>query len=240
MSPVGHFAGLWTFALLAVLSATAQGPSTAAPPVAVKDPVTDEYHGMKVADDYRWLEDGKSAETKQWLAAENSYSLAYFKHAAAWNSVLQDLKNPRDKPGATQRSLDFRNGRFFYLELDRTRQQQAVLMTSTSLGTANSPPANARVLLDPTALDTSGHTSIDWYKPSLDGSLIAVGLAVGGSEREALTVFQTSTGKQVGEAFVPMGFDGAERTMAWLPGNKGFLYAGYDRGGGAAAQDTLV
>jgi prolyl oligopeptidase len=240
MSPVGHIAGLSTFALLAVLGAIAQGPSAAAPPVAAKDPVTDEYHGVKVVDDYRWLEDGKSAETKQWLAAENAYSLAYFKHAAAWNSILQDLKNPRDKPGATERGLDFRNGRFFYLALDRTRQQQAVLMTSTSLGMPNSPPAAARVLLDPSALDPSGHTSIDWYKPSLDGSLIAVGLAVGGSEREALTVFQTSTGKQVGEAFVPMGFSGAERTVAWLPGNKGFLYAGYDRALAAAAQSTVL
>jgi len=240
MSPVGHFAGLSTFALLALLGALAQGPSTAPPPVAAKDPVTDEYHGIKVADDYRWLEDGKSAETKQWLAAQNAYSLAYFKHAPAWNSILQDLKNPRDKRGATQHSLDFRNGLFFYLQLDRTRQQQAVLMTSTSLGTADTPPANARVLLDPAALDPSGHTSIDWYKPSLDGSLIAIGLAVGGSEREALTVFQTSTGKQVGEAFVHMGFSGGDRSVAWLPGNKGFLYAGYDRAVAAAAQSTVL
>jgi prolyl oligopeptidase len=239
MSPVFHCAGLSAFLLLA-LTANAQGQSTAPPPVAAKVPVTDEYHGIKVVDDYRWLEDGKTAETKQWLAAENSYSLAYFKHAAAWNSILQDLKNPKDNPGATQRRLEFRNGRSFYLQLDRTRQQQAVLMTSTSLGTANSPPANAKVLLDPTVLDPSGHTSIEWYKPSLDGSLIAVGLAVGGSERSALTVFQTSTGKQVGAAFVPMDFPGASRTVAWLPGNKGFLYAGYDPAVAAATQSAVL
>ena len=232
MSPVFHFV------LLAVFAANAQ--ATAPPPVAAKVPVTDEYHGVKVVDDYRWLEDGKSAETKQWVAAENAYSLAYFKRAPAWNSILQDLKNPKDKPGATERGLAFRNGRFFYLQLDRTQQQQAVLMTSTSLGTANSPPENVKVLLDPTVLDPSGHTSIDWFKPSLDGDLIAVGLAVGGSERSALTVFQTSTGKQVGSAFVPMGFSGAERSVAWLPGNKGFLYAGYDPAAAAAAQSTVL
>jgi prolyl oligopeptidase len=53
-------------------------------------------------------------------------------------------------------------------------------------------------------------------------------------------VFQTSTGKQVGSAFVPMGFPGAERSLAWLPGNKGFLYAGYDPGVAAAAQSTVL
>ena len=240
MSPGCHCAGLSTFLLLAVFTANTQTQSTAPPPVTAKVPVTDEYHGVKVVDDYRWLEDGKSAETKQWVAAQNTYSQAYFKRAPAWNSILQDLKNPQNNPGATESELEFRNGRFFYLQLDRTRQQQAVLMTSSSLGTANSPPANAKVLLDPTVLDSSGHTSIDWYKPSLDGSLIAVGLAVGGSERSALTVFQTSTGKQVGSAFLPMGFPGAERSLAWLPGNKGFLYAGYDPAVAAAAQSTVL
>jgi prolyl oligopeptidase len=153
---------------------------------------------------------------------------------------LQDLKNPKDNPGAIERSLDFRAGRFFYLQLDRTVQQQAVLMTSTSLGTPYSAPANATVLIDPNVLDPTGHTSIDWYKPSLDGSLIAVGLAVGGSERAALTIFDASTGKQVGAAFVPMGFPGGGRSLAWLPGNHSFVYAGYDLAVAAVAQVTVL
>jgi prolyl oligopeptidase len=194
---------------------------------------------VNVVDDYRWLEDGKSAETGQWLAAENAYALAYFTHAAMWNAILQDLKNPKEKAGATQDSLEFRAGRFFYLQLDRTVQQQAVLMTSTSLGTPHSAPALARVLIDPGVLDPTGHTSIEWYRPSLDGSLVAVGLAVGGSERETLTIFDTSTGKQVGAAFAPMGFPGGGRSLAWLPGNKGFVYAGYDPAVAAAAQVAI-
>jgi prolyl oligopeptidase len=240
MSPGCHCAKISTFLLLAIFTTNAQTQSTAPPPVAAKIAVTDEYHGVKVVDHYRWLEDGKSTETKQWAAAQNAYSLAYFKRAPAWNSILQDLKNPKNNPGATQYGLEFRNGQFFYMRLDRTRQQQAVLMTSSSLGSTNATPANAKVLLDPTLLDPSGHTSIDWYRPSLDGGLIAVGLAVGGNERSAVTVFQTSTGKQVGSALVPMGFPGAERSLAWLPGNKGFLYAGYDPTVAAVAESTVL
>jgi prolyl oligopeptidase len=209
-------------------------------PTAVKLPVTDEYHGVKVVDDYRWLEDGKSAETEKWLAAENAYSLHYFEHAPAWNLLLHDIKNPKEKQGAAEHNLDFRGGRFFYMQLDRTVQQQPVLMTSTTLGTSSSAPANARVLLDPAVLDPTGHTSIDWYMPSLDGSLVAVGLALGGSERAALTVFDTATGKQVGAAFVAMGFPGRRRSVAWLPGNKGFLYAGYDLAVASAAKATVL
>jgi prolyl oligopeptidase len=65
-------------------------------PTATKQPVTDEYHGVKVVDDYRWLEDGKSAETRKWVAAENAYSLTYFQHAPAWNLVLHDIQNPKE------------------------------------------------------------------------------------------------------------------------------------------------
>jgi prolyl oligopeptidase len=209
-------------------------------PTATKRPVTDEYHGVKVVDDYRWLEDGTSAETKQWVAAENAYSLRYFQNAPAWPLVLHDIRNPKEKQGAVESSLDFRGGHFFYLQLDRTVQQQAVLMTSTGLGTPGTPPADARVLLDPTKLDPRGHTSIDWYAPSLDGSLVAVGIAVGGSERSALTVFDTTTGKQVGDPFVSMGFHGKRRSVAWLPGNKGFIYAGYTPAVAAAGQATLL
>jgi prolyl oligopeptidase len=93
-------------------------------PTAVKQPVTDEYHGVKVVDDYRWLEDDKSPETEKWLAAENAYSLHYFEHAPAWNLLLHDIKKPKEKQEATQRHLDFRAGRFFYLQPDRTVQQQ--------------------------------------------------------------------------------------------------------------------
>jgi prolyl oligopeptidase len=226
--------------VLAPLAAMAQGQAAVAAVVASKHPVTDEYHGVKVVDNYRWLEDGKSAEARQWVAAENAHSLWYFQHAAAWKSILQDIKAPKDKAGAMQRSLDFRAGRFFYLQLDRTVQQQAVLMTSTTLGTLTSAPESARVLLDPNRLDPTGHTSIDWYMPSLDGGLVAIGLAVGGSERAALTVFDTATGKQVDAAFLPMGFPGGRRSLAWLPGNKGFVYAGYDPAVATAAQATVL
>jgi prolyl oligopeptidase len=65
VSPVFDHVGLQTALLLALFTANAHGQATAPPPVAAKHSVVDEYQGVKVADDYRWLEDGKSAETRE-------------------------------------------------------------------------------------------------------------------------------------------------------------------------------
>jgi len=56
-------------------------------------------------------------------------------------------------------------------------------------------PGSARVLLDPTTLDSSGTTAIDFYVPSPDGKHVAVSLSKGGSESGDVHVYETATGR---------------------------------------------
>ena len=46
-------------------------------PVARKSDQVDDYHGVKVADPYRWLEDLDSAETRAWVEAENKLTFGF-------------------------------------------------------------------------------------------------------------------------------------------------------------------
>src|ERR1700736_6187509 len=73
-------------------SKTSSTPS--APPVADQKPVIDMFHGTKVLDNYRWLEDGKSPETQKWVEREMAYTrgiLAPLPGRAAINKRLTDL-----------------------------------------------------------------------------------------------------------------------------------------------------
>src|SRR5450755_3743399 len=67
--------------LLLLAAALAQNKSTSAPttnipqpPDTRQEPVTDDYFGHKIVDPYRWLEDGSSPQTQQWVGAQLAYT----------------------------------------------------------------------------------------------------------------------------------------------------------------------
>lgn len=63
--------------MLSSLSALAQTTGTLTYPTARKTDQVDNYHGTQVADPYRWPEDDQSAETAEWVKAENKVTFDY-------------------------------------------------------------------------------------------------------------------------------------------------------------------
>src|SRR5262249_51990614 len=138
-----------------------------------KADVTDDYHGTKVADPYRWLEDPDSPETRAWVEAENKVTFAFLDAIPARARLRKRLTRLWDyeKFGVPSQG----GGRFF---LSRTSglQNQRVLHPAASLAAA------PRVLLDPTPLSADGTVALGGLEPSHDGTLVAYGLASAGSD----------------------------------------------------------
>src|SRR6185436_14853696 len=123
-------------------------------------------------------------------------------------------------------------GTLFALKVEPPKQQ-ALLVALAS----EDDPASARVVVDPNLLDPTGGTSIDWYVPSPDGSRVAVSLSEGGSERGNAHVFESATGRELGEAVRRVNYGTAGGSLAWDADGTGFYYTRYPREGERPAAD---
>jgi prolyl oligopeptidase len=176
--------------------------------------VVDDYHGTKVADPYRWLEDADSADTAAWVAAQNKVTFGYLEsipERAALEQRLTTLWNYEkyNVPKAI-------GGRYFYTRNDGL-QNQSVLYWAASLD------AEPTVLLDPNAMSEDGTVALSRYSISNDGSLIAYGLQSAGSDWQEWHVKRVDTGEDLTDHLKWVKFSSAE----WAHDGTGFYYARY-------------
>lgn len=193
-------------------------------PLAHRGPVTDDYHGTKVADPYRWLEDLDSEETKAWVEAENKLTFDYLNQIperAAIKARLTSLWNFEryNVPEAA-------GGRYFFSKNDGL-QNQYVLYTVDKLD------GQPRVLLDPNKLSTDGTVALGGTAFTDDGKLMAYGLAASGSDWEEWHVRDVATATDLPDVLKWVKFSSA----SWTPEGKGFYYSRYDepKGGNTLA-----
>ena len=178
-------------------------------PPAPRLDLTEELFGHRVADPYRWLEDAGSAETSQWLAAEEELWAAY-------RAELPD----RDRFAGRVRELmqvgavgvpAWRGTARFYSRRD-PGQEHGVLYVADDAG--------ERALIDPVAIDPSGRTTLDGWQPDKEGRLLAYQLSSGGDEESLLRVMDVASGELVDGPIDRCRYSG----VAWLPGGKAFYY----------------
>ena len=214
---------------LSMLPVAMQGADLPATP---KKPVTDVYHGVKVVDDYRWLEDFNDPAVHAWADSENRYSRAYLDALPERAALYQQLKGLLSYPSPRYRSLAHRRDIFFALKQQPPKEQPALV-------TLKSPddPASERVVVDPNQLDAKGTTAIDFYVPSADGKLVAVSLSHEGSESGDVYVFDVATGKPVADIIPRVNGGTAGGGLAWNADGSGFYYTRYPRGTERAPAD---
>jgi prolyl oligopeptidase len=196
-----------------------------------KKPVTDVYHGVKVTDDYRWLENFDDPQVKTWAAAENAYARNFLDALPQRKPILEELLRYDDAQPPHYVRIQVENA-IFALKRDPKKQHDALVLLKSLNGTGGD-----RVIVDPDSMDPKHSTAIDFFVPSRDGKYVAVSLSTGGSERGDVHVFESATGKQLSD-FVP-GVNGgtAGGSVAWNGDGTGFYYTRYPRGNERAPAD---
>ncbi len=201
-------------------------------PQTPKKPVTDEYQGVAVVDDYRWLEPATDSEVRKWSDQQNARTRAYLDGLANRASIVERLNQLNNSSSVRFSALNSRAGALFALKSQPPKRQAFLVVLASP-----DDPNSARTVVDPNELDPSGSTTIDFYVPSLDGKLVAVSLSKGGSEEGSVSVFETATGNRLADNVPRVNGATAGGSVAWNREASGFWYTRYPREGERPAAD---
>ncbi len=204
--------------------AAAQAPLPEYPP-ARKGDVVDDYHGTKVPDPYRWLEDPDSPETRAWIEAENRLTAGYLAQIPQRDAIRKRLTELWNYP---KYGTPFHKaGRYFFFKNDGL-QNQSVLYKQASLS------ADPETLLDPNLLSEDGTVALSTLAVSEDGRLIAYGTSASGSDWEEFRVRDVATARDLSDHLQWIKFSGA----SWTKDRVGFFYSRYPEPADKALTDV--
>ncbi len=189
-------------------------PTFAYPPTRRLDHA-DDYHGQRVPDPYRWLEDVDAPETRAWVEAQNALTFAYLDGLPARAQLRQRLTELWDYPRA-QAPVQ-RGGRYFQLRNSGLQNQDV-------LSVAERHDDAGRVLLDPNTLSTDGTVALTSWSVSDDGCWLAYATSRSGSDWLTWRVRDVASGADLADVIEWSKFSRA----AWAPDGSGFYYARYD------------
>lgn len=184
-------------------------------PTSQKGTQQDNYFGTLVDDPYRWLEDDLSADTKNWIKAQNEVTDDYLSQIPYREQIRKRLENlwNYEKEGAP-----FKEGEYIYYYKNNGLQNQHVLYRRKG------EKGTEEVFLDPNKFSDDGTTSLAGVDFSKDGSLVAYQISEGGSDWRKVIILKAEDKSVVGDTLVDVKFSG----LAWK-GNEGIYYSSYDK-----------
>ncbi|RPJ81655.1 MAG: S9 family peptidase, partial [Acidobacteria bacterium] len=177
------------FALCLVLQAACSAPVPAERytyPTTKKVEHVDTYHGIKVPDPYRWLEDDNSAETADWVQAQNKVTFAYLEKIPYRAPILARIKAVNDYP---KYGMPSRKGDHFFFSKNDGQQNQSVLYVQKGLD------GEPEVLIDPNKWSADSTVRLTAFSVSKDGKHAVYGVSRSGSDWQEYNVMEIATKK---------------------------------------------
>ncbi len=187
--------------------------------------VVDEYHGIPIADDYRWLEDGDAPAVRAWCDTQNAATRGVLDALPSRAHFARRLRALHAAASPDHSALAFSGGVLFALKFAPPKNQPFLVTLKSA-----DDPASAKIVCDPNTLDEQGATAIDFYVPSHDARWAAVCLSKKGSEQGDVTVYEVATGRALPDVVPRVNYPTAGGSVAWNGDSSGFYYTRYPRG----------
>ncbi len=176
----------------------------------------DDYHGIEVADPYRWLEEDvrESQRVREWVTLQNEVSFAYLKGLPQRGAIEQRLTALWDYE---KYSVPFREGeKYFYRYNDGLQNQNVIYMQQTLDG-------EPQLLIDPNTWSGDGTVALAGIAVSPDARWVAYGVQDGGSDWRTWKFLDIESGATLDEELEWIKFSG----VAWDAEGQGLFYSRY-------------
>ena len=198
-----------------------QEGTSAKQPVAPVRPVTDDYYGTKIVDNYRYMEDLKDPEVQEWFKNQDVYTRATLASIPGREKLLARIRElDTSAPAMVTDAQRLPGDRYFYQKL-LPGESVPKLYIRQGLG------GEERLLVDPGKVEVSpstasrGRNALAFVNISQDGRYVAVGITPGGSENDTeIHVVDVATGHETGDVI----FRAVHGDPQWLPDNQSFVY----------------
>jgi prolyl oligopeptidase len=162
------------------------------PPATEKIPVADDYFGKKITDDYRWLEDPKSVETRNFIDQQIAYTERYLKQAKVRPNFADSLDA---LVHVTSWSTPIQRGEsYFYSKRLASEEQSSIYIRHGWSGVKGAAPIEKR-LIDPASFSRDPNTCVSLLTVSQDASFLVYGIRQGGADEQEVHFLNIKTGK---------------------------------------------
>ena len=179
----------------------------------------DDYFGTKVSDEYRWLEDDRSAETEDWVGRQNEVTQSYLTQIPYREAIEERYTELFDYP---KLSSPFKAGDYYFFYKKEGLQNQYIIYRQKGLD------GEAEVFLDPNVMNEKGTSSVALVGFSEDNKYVVYSRSDAGLDWSNLYVMDVDTKTQLEDRLEWVKFSGA----SWY--KNGFFYSRYPKPEGSA------
>jgi prolyl oligopeptidase len=176
-------------------------------------PVVDTLFGIEIKDPYRWLENVDDPEVKKWVEEQNNLTLRTLKNLKGFRKLYREIDKTSRRKWISVPSVF--EDIYFFEKYDGKSNHSVVYMSKGKWDIKR-----AKKIIDPNKFSKDGLVALDFFYPSYDGKLIALGKSYGGSENSILYIFDVEKGIYLPDS-IP---DTKWTSVAWLPDKSGFYY----------------